>query len=151
VGCSSTTATSAFDYKEKFVAAEHQPLRVTPGNNRLFGFCWVIYGVLRLAMAIWLLLFTGTATVMFGALLGRVPDPFVLMGWFHVSYALATVISALAGIFGLLGGVTLLSGARAGRMLLLVAAFLSLSEIPLGLTLGTYTLVIFLRLQPRDA
>jgi len=27
---------------------------------------------------------------------------------------------------------------------------LSLSEIPLGLTLGVYTLVVFLRLQPRD-
>jgi hypothetical protein len=133
------------------VATEHQPLRATPGSAKFLGLCWVIYGVLRLAMAIWLVLFTGTATVMFGALLGRVPNPFVLMGWFHMSYALAIVISALAGIFGLLGGVTLLSGARAGRMLLLVAAFLSLSEIPLGLTLGVYTLVVFLRLQPRDA
>ena len=132
------------------MAIEHQPFRATPGSVKFLGLCWVIYGVLRLAMAIWLVPFTGTATVMFGALLGRVPNPFVLMGWFHVSYALAIVISALAGIFGLLGGVTLLSGARAGRMLLLVAAFLSLSEIPLGLTLGVYTLVVFLRLQPRD-
>ena len=132
------------------MATENQSLRVTPGNPRFLGLCWVIYGVLRLAMAIWLLLFTGTATVMFGALLGRVPNPFVLMGWFHVSYALAIVISALAGLFGLLGGVALLSGARSARMLLLVAAFLSLSEIPLGLTLGVYTLVVLLRLQPRD-
>jgi hypothetical protein len=133
------------------VATEHQPLRATPGSARFLGLCWVIYGVLRLAMAIWLVLFTGTATVMFGALLGRVPNPFVLMSWFHLSYAFAIVISALAGIFGLLGGVALFSGARAARILLLVAAFLSLSEIPLGLTLGVYTLVVFLRLQPRDA
>lgn len=133
------------------MATAQQPLRITGANTKFLGFCWVLYGVARLAMAIGLLLFTGTATVMFGALLGRVPDPFVLMGWFHVSYAFVIVLSALAGIFGVLGGAALLSGARAGRILLLVASFLSLSEIPLGLTLGVYTLLLFLRWQPREA
>lgn len=133
------------------MATVQAPLRTAAGNAKLLGFFWVIYGVLRLAMAIGLLLFTGTATVMFGALLGRVPDPFVLMGWFHVSYALVIVLSAIAGILGVLGGAALLSGARSGRMLLLAAAFLSLSEIPLGLTLGVYTLLLFLRWPPREA
>jgi len=133
------------------VTATQEPLRIAPGKTKFLGLCWVIYGVLRLAMAIWLLLSTGTATVMFGALLGRVPNPFVLMGWFHVSYALVIVLSAFAGILGVLGGAALLSGARSGRMLLLVAAFLSLSEIPVGLTLGVYTLLLFLRWPPREA
>ena len=120
-------------------------------NSTTLGSLWVVYGILRLIAVVLMILYAGTATVMFGALLGRVPNPFVLMSWFHLSYAFAIVISTLAGIFGLLGGVALFSGARAGRMLLLVATFLSLSEIPLGLTLGVYTLVVFLRLQPRDA
>lgn len=129
----------------------NQSSNTSSGNTKLLGLCWVIYGVLRLAMSIWLVLFTGTATVMFGALLGRVPNPFALMNWFHVSYTLAIILSALAGVFGLLGGMAQLSGGRAGRLLLLVAAFLSLSEIPLGLTLGVYTLVVFLRWPPRSA
>jgi hypothetical protein len=38
-------------------------------------------------MGICLVLFGGTATVMFGALLRRVPDPFALMVDFHIVYA----------------------------------------------------------------
>jgi len=39
------------------------------------GGCWIVYGVIRLVQATLLVLYSGTATVMFGALLSRVPDP----------------------------------------------------------------------------
>ena len=121
---------------------------VTPGlgnHTRPLGICWVIYGVICLAMAVWLLSFGGTATLMFGALLGRVADPFTLMGAFHFLYAAAIVLSAVRGLFGLVAGLALLGGQRSGRTLCLIAGFLSLANIPLGTTLGIYTLIVCLR------
>ena len=114
------------------------------GHRRTLGICWLIYGVLRLIMAFGLVLFNPTATVMFGALLGRVADPFALMSDFHIIYTGIVVLSVLCGIFGLLAGLALLANQRRARMLALIAAFLSVSEIPLGTTLGIYTLVVLL-------
>ena len=112
-------------------------------GRRTLGLCWLIYGLLRLVMAFCLVLFNPTATVMFGALLGRVADPFALMSDFHIIYTGIVVLSVLSGIFGLLAGLALLAK-RPARMLALIAAFLSVSEIPLGTTLGIYTLVVLL-------
>ena len=116
---------------------------------RILGICWVMYGVIRLATAVWLALFSGTATLMFGALLNRVADPFSLMNIFHVVYALLVAISAVCGILGVIAGLALLSGSRSGRTLALIAAFLSLPSIPLGTTLGIYTLIVLLTWSPR--
>jgi hypothetical protein len=117
------------------------------GHRRILSSCWVVYGVLRLIMGIWLILFSGTATVMFGALLGRVPNPFALMGDFHLIYAATIVLSFLCGFFGLLAGLALLANQRQARTLALLAAFLSIAEIPFGTTLGIYTLVVLLTLR----
>jgi hypothetical protein len=114
------------------------------GNSRTLGVCWIIYGVIRLAMALWLFVFNGTATVMFGALLNRVPDPFTMMSEFHVIYVAIIVLSVVCGILGILGGLAIMAGARSGRSTIILAALLSLSEIPLGITLGAYTLVVLL-------
>jgi len=109
---------------------------------RILGLCWVVYGVLRLAMTFWLLTFTTTATLMFGALLTRVPDPFSLMSIFHFLYLGVMIWSAVSGVVGILAGVTLLSGQRSARPLAIAAALLSLSELPFGIALGVYTLVV---------
>lgn len=114
------------------------------GQRRGLGMCWILYGILRLLMAIWLILFSGTATVMFGALLVRVPNPFALMSNFHIVYGALVVLSILCGVLGLLAGVTLLTNQSTGRILALVAAFFSVSEIPFGTTLGIYTLIVLL-------
>lgn len=114
------------------------------GQRRILGVCWLLYGIFRLLMGIGLVLFSGTATVMFGALLSRVPDPFALMGDFHIVYAGIVVVTVLCGLFGLLAGLALLANQRPARMLALLAAFLSVSEIPLGTTLGIYTLIVLL-------
>jgi hypothetical protein len=119
----------------------------TAGDRRNLGICWLAYGVLRCVVGIVLVLFSGTATVMFGALLSRVPNPFALMGDFHIVYAGLVVLSILCGFIGVLAGLALLAHQRSGRMLALVAAFLSVSEIPFGTTLGIYTLIVLLPLR----
>jgi hypothetical protein len=118
-----------------------------PAGQRL-GIFWLLYGVLRIAMAVWLFLFSGTATVMFGALLVRVPNPEALMADFHLWYSAVIVLSIVCGVLGLAAGFALMSGQRYGRRLAVVASFLSVSEIPLGTTLGIITLIVFLRLEP---
>jgi hypothetical protein len=107
----------------------------------------LIYGIFRIIAAIWMLSFTPTATVMFGALLNRVPNPYPLMSTFHLIYAGWIVLSAAGGILGVLAGITLLGGAAASRFLAVVAALLAVPFIPGGTMLGTYTLVVFV---PRD-
>jgi hypothetical protein len=88
--------------------------------------------------------FAPTATVMFGALLGRVPNPFALMDLFHVIYILAIAWTLVCGILGALGGFALLGSSKGGRGLLIVASLLALSDLPLGIALGAYTLMVLL-------
>jgi hypothetical protein len=65
-------------------------------------------------------------------------------GVFHFMYAVWIALSAACGILGLMAGLALLAERRSGRTVALVAGFLSLSNIPLGTTLGIYTLVMLL-------
>jgi uncharacterized membrane protein len=108
------------------------------------GICWVVYGILRLGCGVAQILFAPVATVMFGALLVRVADPFTLMGLFHAVYVFAIVLSFVCGFLGIIGGLAILSNARAGRGLLIVVSLLSLSDLPVGVTLGVYTLIFLL-------
>lgn len=120
--------------------------KLTSGSTdrfRTLGALWIVYGMVRLVMAAFLVIFSGTATLMFGALLDRVPNPFALMADFHFVYVLMIALSVICGILGIVGGLALLGG-RSGRTLVLIAAFFSLCEIPLGLTLGVYTLIVLL-------
>ncbi len=116
---------------------------------RILGVCWLLYGILRIVTAVGLALFTNTATVMFGALLNRVADPFTMMSEFHFFYGLVVAVSAICGVLGVLAGLALLAGNRSGRTLAIVAAFLSLSSIPLGTTIGIYSLIVLLTWSPR--
>jgi len=113
-------------------------------NSSTLGALWIVYAILRLVAVILLVLYTGTATVMFGALLTRVPDPYTLMNTFHILYIAAIIVTALSGVLGLFAGLALLAGKSGARTLSLVAAFLSLSDLPLCTTLGIYTLIVSL-------
>jgi hypothetical protein len=116
------------------------------GNQqRTLGFLWIVYGIFRLIVGIALILWSGTATVMFGALLARVPDPFSMMTEFHIVYVGVIVLSFLCALLGIFAGLALLANGGSARMLAILAAFFSVSEIPFGTTLGIYTLVVFLR------
>lgn len=121
-----------------------KPISNAPSRRqfRILGICWAIYGALEIVTGCWLFLFQNTATVMFGALLNRVPDPFTLMGQFHLLYATAIVLAAISGVFGILAGCALLANLRSARVLILIAAILSLSRIPIGTTLGIFSLIL---------
>jgi hypothetical protein len=112
------------------------------------GVLWIVYGVIRLGMAAVLLIYTATATLMFGALLNRVADPFTLIGIFHFVYAATIVLSVVCGLLGIFAGLALLGGRSVGPTLAVVAAILSLCDLPLGVMLGTCTLVELLPVQP---
>jgi hypothetical protein len=112
-------------------------------GGRMLGLFWLIYGIFRIIAAIWMVAFTPTATVMFGALLNRVPNPYPLMSAFHLIYAGWIVLSAASGIFGVLAGISLLAGAGASRVLAIVASLLTVPFIPVGTMLGSYTLALF--------
>ena len=114
------------------------------GRSSTLGVLWIVYALLRLAAVILLVLFSGTATVMFGALLTRVADPFTLMAAFHVIYICAIIVTALSGIIGFFAGLALLAAKSSARSLALVASVLSVCDLPFGTTLGIYTLVLFL-------
>jgi hypothetical protein len=116
------------------------------GNGRFgtLGVLWILYGLIRLVAAIGMFLYAGTATVMFGALLNRVADPFTLMDIFHFAYLGAIALAVACGIIGIMAGLALRGGGRSARTLGLVAGALAVSFIPLGTTLGIYTLVALL-------
>lgn len=113
-------------------------------RSSTLGLCWILYGIVRIAGGIWLIFFTPTATVMFGALLNRVPNPFPLMFAFHFFYTACIVLAAIAGVFSLVAGLMLVGGRSSARRLTIVAAVLSVSDIPLGTTLGAFTLALLL-------
>jgi uncharacterized membrane protein len=113
-------------------------------NWKTLGALWIVYGIVRLFIAILLVTYSGVATVMFGALLVRVPDALSLMSIFHFFYIVAIIITILSGIFSVVAGLALLAARTSARTLSLTAALLALADLPLGTTLGTYTLVLFL-------
>ncbi len=114
------------------------------GQRQTLGVCWIVYGIFRVILGICLFVYTGTATVMFGALLGRVPDALDLMGGFHVIYAVIIVLSFVCGLFGLSAGLALLANQGAARKLAMTAAILSVCDLPFGTTLGIITLIALL-------
>jgi hypothetical protein len=124
--------------------ADHNIVQNLSKQLRILGVCWLLYGLLRVAAGIWLIFFSNTATLMFGALLNRVPNPFAMMSAFHLAYGFLIAFSIVLGILGFLAGLSLLVDQRVGRTVTLLAAFLSLSSIPLGTTLGIYSLIVLL-------
>lgn len=133
--------------KEAVMSSGNPVLRNPNPHFGTLGVLWIVYGVIRLIMAACLLIYGGTATLMFGALLNRVADPFTLMGLFHFLYTAMIALSVLCGLLAIFAGLALLGGRSVSRKLALVASVLSLCDIPLGTTLGTYTLVELLPIQ----
>jgi len=66
------------------------------------------------------------------------------MDSFNVFYLGIVIFSAICGILGILAGLALLGTWSSGRTIALAAAFLSLPELPLGVMLGVYTIVVLL-------
>src|ERR1700681_5051812 len=111
------------------------------GNWGMLGPLWVVYGVIRFVVVAGMGVDSGTATVMFGALLNRVPDPMTLMNLFHIFYTVGIVVAGLSGLFAILAGLSMVAGESAARGLGFVAGLVSGLGVALGTTLGTYTMI----------
>ena len=116
---------------------------------RTLGILWILYGLLRFVAALVVFLSFPTLTVMWGALLTRVPDPFTLMDLFHVFLIFMIILDVAAGIVSIIAGLALMSGGPSARRLGMLAAFLALINGPLGIALGAYTLVVLVPANPR--
>ena len=126
------------------------PTGITSSDRTgLLGVLWAIYGIVRLVIALVLIFFNGTATVMFGALLTRVPNPFALMTDFHILYVFIIAWNILSGIVALVAAAGLIGSGSAARKIVILAAFLALPVLPFGIMLGVYTLIVFLPREPR--
>src|SRR5262249_49185760 len=86
---------------------------------------------------------TGTATVMFGALLSRVADPYSLMAGFHLVYMTLLIRSAICGILGISAGLALMGRGSNGRSVVTPASWVSFPDLPLGVIVGSSTLFCF--------
>jgi hypothetical protein len=112
--------------------------------RKTLGVLWVLYGVLCFIEVAWLAVQADTLTVMWGALLNRVPNPYAWMTFFHLALVTGVAVLVLAGVFALLAGSGLLTRSRSRRNMALVAGFLGLVTGPVGIVLGVYTLVLLL-------
>jgi hypothetical protein len=117
---------------------------------KTLGILWILYGLLRWATALGIFLYSGTLTLMWGALLNRVPNPFALMDLFHLFLIFAIILGIVAGLVSIVAGMGLTSGGQSSRTLGLVAAFFGLINGPLGIALGAYTLVVLVPASPRN-
>jgi hypothetical protein len=126
-------------FRSEPLAIQDNP--AAPGGA--LGYFWLAYGILRLIGAAVLIVYSGTATLMFGALLSRVANAFTLMDVFHFFYVCVIGLAILAGGFSIVAGWELIRGGRSRHKLAIVAALLSVSDIPFGTTLGCFTLAVF--------
>jgi hypothetical protein len=136
--------TMATDARAFYSAHSHS---VSASGTKTLGLVWIVYGVLRLAATAWLIMFTTTATLMFGSLLTRVPDPYSLMTEFHIVYSVVIVWSGISAVLGIVAGLAMLASASAPRILVVAASLLALPELPFGVMLGVYTMT---HIAPRD-
>jgi hypothetical protein len=120
-------------------------------SMRNLGVLWILYGLLRFVAALVVFLSFPTLTVMWGALLTRVPNPFTLMDLFHVFLIFVIALDVVAGIVSIIAGLALISGGPNARRVGMLAAFLALINGPLGIALGVYTLVVLVPANPRTS
>ncbi|HTX15875.1 MAG TPA: hypothetical protein VMD77_11315 [Candidatus Baltobacteraceae bacterium] len=113
-------------------------------RRKTMGALWVLYGVLCFIEVAWLVVQSDQLTLMWGALLNRVANPFAWMTFFHFALVIAVAVVVLAGVFALLAGSALLTQSRSRRNMAVVAGFFGLVTGPLGLILGVYTLISLL-------
>ena len=115
-------------------------MQTNSSRQSILGVLWLVYGVLCLAQAAWIVVYTSTLTLMWGAIINRVVDPFFWMNAFHIWLIGAVIVLVLAGIFAFIAGAALMGSS--GRAFALIASVLAILTGPLGVALGTYTMVV---------
>ncbi len=106
------------------------------------GVLWAVYGVLMVAAAAFMIVYSGTLTVMWGAIVTRVPNPLVWMSAFHLFLGATVVMALISAALSLLAAMALLRGAASARTLGLAAAAFGMLGTPPGVALGVFTVAI---------
>jgi hypothetical protein len=119
------------------------PLSVCNRQVKNLGVLWIVYGILRLAGAAAIVIWSATWTRMFGALVTNTPNPLGMMSMFHAAMMFLVVLGVVAGIVSLIAGFALMTGGDAARPLALLASFFGLTNGPLGIALGAFTLFAY--------
>jgi hypothetical protein len=114
-------------------------------KQQSLGTLWFLYGFLRIVTAVFLVIFSGTVRLMFGALLTRVPHPLAWMAAFEALYWIVIAWCIVCVILSFIAaGALFVETPSAGR-LASIAALVCLPEVPFGLVLGVCTLLVFQR------
>lgn len=114
------------------------------------GMLWAIYGVLMIAAAAWIIVYNRMLTVMWGAIVSRVADPFAWMSTFHLLLGATVVMALVSAAFSLLAAVALMQGTAASRALGLIAAAFAMLGTPPGIALGVFTVAILFPLAGQN-
>jgi hypothetical protein len=111
-------------------------------KQQSLGGLWFVYGILRITMAVLLVVLVGTARLMAGAVLARVPHPRAWMSAFDAFYIIVIVWCIVCTLLSLLAAGMLLVESRPAGRFARIAAMMSMPEVPFGLVLGVYTLLV---------
>jgi uncharacterized membrane protein len=109
---------------------------------RGLGILWVLYGLLRLIGALGIFLYSNVLVLMWGAIITRVPNDMAMMNMFHLFLVFVIILGVVAGVVAIIAGLGLMSSGASARTHGLIAAFFGLTNGPLGIALGAYTLVV---------
>jgi hypothetical protein len=117
-------------------------MEIDSDRYRTVAVLWGIYGVLMIAAAAWIIVYNRTLTVMWGAIISRVANPFTWMSAFHLFLGATVVMALLSAVFSLLAAFALMSGTGSSRRLGLIAAAFGMLGTPPGVALGVFTVAI---------
>jgi len=120
-------------------------MQTTGSRYGTLGFLWVVYVITCIGKVAWIAVYNTTLTLMWGALINRVADPFFWMSAFHIWLVGAMAVLVLAAIFSFLAAASLMHRRRNGGPLALIASVLAILTGPLGVALGAYTMVVTIR------
>jgi zinc-ribbon domain len=126
-------------------------IQTLAAHARVLGILWAIYGGFQVLMAFWTVAMSRFYVSIFEDFVSR--DPNFPASWvpFLRNILLGSAIFAfVGGAIAISAGWALLRRDASGRVTALVAAFLSLINIPLGTGLGIYTLIELLPVAARD-
>ena len=111
------------------------------GGSRFgtLGILWLIYGIVMIIAAAFILVYNATLSAMWGAIVSHVAHPFTWMGAFHLFLGATVVMALISAFFSLAAGFALMRGAASSRTFGLIAAAFGMLGTPPGVALGVFT------------
>ena len=107
-------------------------------RHPILGALWALYGAMTLAGTMWVIVFNRTLTLMWGAVISHVANPFAWMNFFHAYLGVMVVVGFIAAALSFIAAFSLMTGAGA-RLWSLIAAAFGMFTTPIGIVLGVFT------------